>query len=854
MKYINKDLLFRALPHFIALVIFAGVAYTYCQPAFEDKVLSQEDVLQWQGMAQNSFQYKKTHGHFPLWTNSMFSGMPAYQIALDSQSLGLPGLAYGLLTFFFVKPASFFFLACICFYFLALVLRVNPFVGIIGALAYAYATYNAVIISVGHDTKMQSIALLPGVIAALILLCERKYWLGMMLLSLFTALLVSFNHVQIIYYTMIIAGGILAGYAVRWIRAGENRRILRVMAMAAGAALVGVLCNAVVLFTTFDSSKETIRAGSELSSATAGTGHDGLSDSTAFEFSMYKSEPLVMLVPDIYGGSTDLQLLPQDSRAQRVLNSMPPDLAAEVGSDGPRYYWGGVGNFFAGPPYVGAIVVLLTLIGFFVLDGRHKWWILAVSTLAILMSWGGYFYGFNHFLLRWLPMYSKFRAPSMILVIPCFLCCMMATLTLDKIRAAENRGRLWRQYRWGLLSAAGVFLLLTGFYFGFNYSSDWEKELLKTATARGSSAIGYMEDFVHGLRSDRKALFGESLLRSLGLTVAAALILGLYIRNKLRPAFLLGAMGLLVFSDVMTIDLRYLNDDNYMERDDYRENFAGTSADKKIQQDKGYYRVFDLRDSVSNALTYGAMTAYFHFSIGGYHAAKLSIYDDLINRQLENFPNCSPVINMLNTKYIIKPEKGSKDSVLLNKNSLGPVWYVRGVRFEPTPNDVMNALTHFDPKDTAIVFTADRKKIEGLGELAGDSAAGRAVAGDSIGKISLVKNDNDEITYLSQAPGERFAVFSEVYYDRGWRAWIDDHEAPIIRTNYVLRGLSIPPGRHVIRFFFRPLSYYLGRQMQWMANIIFLLLVAGAIIVTVQEYRRLPGRVRGDALLQVQAA
>ncbi len=841
MKYISKGLLLRVLPHLIAVLVFAGVAYLYCRPAFEDKVLSQEDVMEWQGMAHSSFQYKETHGHFPLWTNSMFSGMPAFQIAMDSQSVGIPGIVYGLLTFYLAKPASFFFLACICFYFLSIVLRVNPYIGMIGALAYAYATYNPVIISVGHDTKMQSIGLLPGVIASLILICEKRYWLGMLLLALFTALLVSFNHIQIIYYTMIIAGGLLLGYIIPWIREGKKRRIARVVLLTMGAAVVGVLCNAVVLFTTYDSARETIRAGSELAAAPGtqgGSGHDGLSDSAAFEFSMFKSEPLVMLVPDIYGGSTELQLAPQQSRAVRVLNTMPPDLASEIGADGPRFYWGGVGKFFAGPPYVGAIIVLLALMGIFVLDGRHKWWILGVCTLTIAMSWGGYFYGFNSFLLRWLPMYNKFRAPSMILVVPTFLFCMMATMTLDRILRAKDRVLLWRQYRWGVLVMGGIFLFLIGIYFRFRYSSEWESDLLKTAAARGSSAIGYMEDFVHALRADRRSLFGESLIRSLSLATAAVLVIGLYIRDKIRPAFLLAVIGLLIFADVMTIDLKYLNDGNYMERDDYQQNFEATKADRQIQEDKGYFRVLDLRDSLSNSLTYGAMTAYFHLSIGGYHAAKLKIYEDLINRQLYNFPNCGPVINMLNTKYIIKPGRTGGDSVLENKNTLGPVWLVRGVRFEPSANDVMNELTHFDPQDTAIVFSVDSSQVKWTR------------VGDSLGTISLVKNDNDEISYLSQAPGQRFAVFSEVYYNRGWRAWIDDHEAPIIRTNYVLRGLTIPPGRHVIRFFFRPLSYYLGRQIQWMANILFLLLIAGAVVVALQEYRRLSRPASGDTLLR----
>jgi hypothetical protein len=841
MKHITKGLFLRVLPHLIALLVFAGIAYLYCRPAFENKVLSQEDVMEWQGMARNSFQYKETHGHFPLWTNSMFSGMPAFQIAMDSQSVGFPGYFYGLLTFYFTKPASFFFMACVCFYFLSIVLRVNPYIAIIGALAYAYSTYNAVIVSVGHDTKMQSIAILPGVIGALILICEKRYWLGMLLLATFTALLVSFNHVQIIYYAMIISVGLLLGYLIPWIRDGKKRRIIRVVALTLGAAVVGVLCNAVVLFTTYDSSRESIRAGSELAAdpgVPGGSGHNGLSDSAAFEFSMYRSEPLVMLVPDIYGGSTELQYSPQQSKAVRVMNSMPPDLASEIGPDGPRFYWGGVGKFFAGPPYTGAIIVLLALMGFFVLDGRHKWWILGVCALTIVMSWGAYFYGFNSFLLRWLPLYNKFRAPSMILVVPTFLFCMLATLTLGKIFRAEDRIQLWRQYRRGVWVMGGIFLLLAGMYFGFHYSSQWEADLLKTAADRGSSAIGYMEDFVRALRADRKSLFGESLMRSLGFALAAVLVVGLYIRGRVRPAFLGGAMGLLIFADVMAIDLRYLNEDNYMEQDDYQENFEATRADRQIQEDKGYFRVLDLRDSLSNSLTYGAMTAYFHLSIGGYHAAKLSIYEDLINRQLYNFPNCGPVINMLNTKYIIKRGRTGGDSVLENKGRLGPVWFVRGVRFGTSPNDVMNALTHFDPKDTAIVFLADSGRVKW------------STSGDSMGAISLVKNDNDEINYLSQAPGQRFAVFSEVYYNRGWRAWIDDHEAPIIRTNYVLRGLSIPSGRHVIRFFFRPVSYYVGRQVQWMANIVFLLLIAGTVIVSVQEYRRMPRPANDDPLLQ----
>ncbi|HWB90533.1 MAG TPA: YfhO family protein [Puia sp.] len=313
-------------------------------------------------------------------------------------------------------------------------------------------------------------------------------------------------------------------------------------------------------------------------------------------------------------------------------------------------------------------------------------------------------------------------------------------------------------------------------------------------------------------------------MRTLIFAAAGALTIAVYLWKKLRPAVLLGIVGILAFADVFSVDLNYLDTDNYKERAEYQQNFTATDADREIMADKGYYRVFDLRDDISNALTYGAMTAYFHHSIGGYHAARLKIYEDLINRQLFNYPNCAPVINMLNTKYIIRPATDGGDTVVRNQGSLGPVWFVRGVRFEPTAGTVMNALTHFHPKDTAILFSQDSNKVAYTSTT------------DTSGFIQLIKNDNDVVTYRCESPHGRFAVFSEVYYKRGWRAWIDEKEMPIIRTNYVLRGLSIPKGRHIIRFIFRPLSYYLGRQMQWMASIIFLLMAVGTAIVVVREH------------------
>jgi hypothetical protein len=253
-------------------------------------------------------------------------------------------------------------------------------------------------------------------------------------------------------------------------------------------------------------------------------------------------------------------------------------------------------------------------------------------------------------------------------------------------------------------------------------------------------------------------------------------------------------------------------------------------------QDKGYYRVFDLRDTANNTLSYGAMTAYLHNSIGGYHAAKLRVYEDLINFQLMNYPFCQPVINMLNTKYILRHSITGKDYVYQNPNCLGPAWFVDSVRYLDRPRTVMDSLTHFQPDQEAILFTADRSKVT------------FDPGPDTSAHIKLLNNDNDIVTYISQSTRSRFAVFSEVFYARGWKAWVDDRETPIIRTNYALRGLSVPPGRHVIRFVFHPLSYYVGRQVQWMATILLLLLLSGAVLVTLYE-RGLRIRIAGRPML-----
>ena len=826
----NKGLVQKLLPHLIAVVVFVIVAMMYCKPSLQGMVLHQEDIVQWEAMAKNSFDFKAAHGHFPLWTNGMFSGMPAYQIAMEPNVPASPLWFMKLFTLGLPKPIAFFFLACICFYFLTQVLRINPYVGIFGALAYAYATYNPVIIVVGHETKMWSIALMPSVIAAVILVYEKKYLLGGALTALMMGLLINMNHMQIVYYTLMILFAMTIGYVVNWIKRGEIRHLILAGSIAVAGGVAAVCVNAVQLLTTLDVAKASIRGGTELADKNSATTKTGLSQEYALSYSMYKSEPLVMMVPNMYGGSSSpITEKISDSKTMETLQSMPPQLANQI-SGAAISYWGGIGNITAGPPYIGAIIFFLALIGFFILDSKHKWWILGLTVLTILMSWGEYFKDFNTFLVNALPGYNKFRAPSMIIVIPTFLLGMMAVMTVQKIISTQNRAELWERYKKGLIATAVLFVLLLLIYFNSDFTNAIDKNLSQNVNEASPEIKNYVQQFLNAVKDDRKSLFMSSLGRSFLFILIAAAALWLIIKKAMQPRWLLAAVGVFSFIDIISVDNKYLNDEHFQDKETQENSLQPTAADNKILQDKSFYRVFDLRQGAAGSLTYGARpTAYFHKSIGGYHPAKLSIYQDLIEKQLNKnnieqqlfmAPGSVPAVNMLNTKYIIQGMQGGGDSVVVNPSNLGPAWFVNAVKYETSPFAVMNALTNFNPKDTAVVFARDQNI---------SSYTPTTNASDS---IYLVNNQNDEVSYKYNAASNRFAVFSEVFYDRGWKAYIDGKETPIVRTNYVLRGLSVPAGQHDVRFVFHPSSYYNGEKIALFGGILIWLMIIGTIIQT----------------------
>src|SRR5688572_20629068 len=566
----------KLIHHGVAVLIFLVVAFIYCKPVLEGKVVAQHDITHWKGSIQQSLEYQKTHdGKGPLWTNSLFSGMPAFQIGGVPYNNVVPSYVHLIITLGLPKPVNFFFLACICFYFLCITLRVRTVFGILGGLAFAYATYNPIIISVGHDTKMLSMAYMPALLASIILIYEKKYWLGAGLAALFTSVLIVQNHPQIAYYLFLTVAIMTIWYAVRWIKNKEWRHFGMAAAFTLAAGLVGVLTNAVTILSTYEYQKETIRGGARaLTDSTTNNNENaktGLTKDYALSYSLKPTEPFVMMVPRMYGGSSDPYVVdPEKSKAMESLRPYPAEVQQQLYRS-LSYYWGGMVKDLdigtSGPPYVGAVVCILAILGMFLLDGKHKWWILTAIGFTIMMSWGSYFEALNGFLYKHLPMYNKFRAPSIILVVSQLLLPMLAVMCLEKIASTKDSKTLLPAFKKGLIGVAATFTLLFIIYMMSDFMSSADIDLLKRVNASGDQqSMQVLNGFYEGLQADRKSLMIGDIMRSLGFGLAALLLVFLAIRKTISSLVLGIGLIVLVLIDLITIDVKYLNYESYRDR------------------------------------------------------------------------------------------------------------------------------------------------------------------------------------------------------------------------------------------------------------------------------------------------
>lgn len=810
MKFDYKKL----MPHVIAVIVFLAASAFFGRPALQGNVLSQHDVLGWKGMAQNSFEQKEKTGQFPLWNTHLFSGMPNYQVAMDSKSV-LPDLNK-VFTLGLPKPISFFFLACISFYILGIVLGVNPYISMVSALGFAFSTYNPIIIGAGHETKMYAIAYMPALLAGIILIFQKYYLRGLCLASVAAVMEVGVNHPQITYYFLLIAIAVSIAYAIDWIRNKEWKHMVIAFSLAAVAGGMGVAGTAVILMPTYEYAKATMRGGKQVEikdNNITNTQTKGLDVDYAFSYSNGLAEPLTTIMPKAFGSSSGTPL-PEDSKVieKLVEKGVPEASATQVISQIPAY-WGGIVEGTSGPVYYGAIIVLLALLSIFFVKSPLRWALLGVSILGIALSWGKYLEGFNSFIFNTLPLYNKFRAPSMAMVIPQLAVPVLAMLTMQAVFINAGADFLKTNFKKILYVAGGVLALCFIVYLMQSYGAGIDKNILDAYTDKdGNNEFG--KAIVNGLKEDRKAMFLSQVLRLAGfiaLLLAVAFVYSRKMINGLVAVILLGAVSVI---DLIAVGGDYLNENYYRSADELAaENFTANDTDNQILTDKdAHFRVFNTAgDRFSES-----RTSYFHRSVGGYHPAKLRVYQDVIETYLSSAPN-TDVLNALDTRYIIlqDPQSG-RTAVQQNPLAYGAAWLVKGVKFVDGPANELKTIGVTSLRDTVVLDKSLEKTIATL-------------AYDSTAFIKLVKYENDAVEYSSNAATPQFAVLSEVYYPFGWNAYVDGKKTDYVKADYFLRGITVPAGSHKIEFKFEPTSYYTGRNISFIVSILIVLLVAATI-------------------------
>lgn len=818
------------LPHAVAVLALLILCIIYCKPALNGKILSQSDNVQWQGMAREAMEYKQAHGITPLWTTSMFGGMPTYQIALETPH-DFTNYIPAILTFGLPKPVNVLFLSALCFYLLCIVLGTNPWIGFAGAVAYTYASYSPIIIVTGHETKMLALAYLPAVIAGFVLIVRKKYLLGTGLMALFLTYLVGANHLQITYYFFLMLALIAIAYAVYCILEKQYRHLIISGLLVMLAVILSLGSNAVSLWTTYEYARESTRGGtSELSplpGASANKSQGGLDREYAFRWSYGKFETFTMLVPDIYGGSSSGALSDDSETYKKLVSIGMPEAQVQQMTRHWNLYWGDQSVLgTSGPVYMGAVVCLLALLGLFIIRSWHKWWLIAISVLGILLAWGSNFPAFNYFMFDHFPLYNKFRAPSQALIIPQLSFAVLAALTLQELISGRlSREELQKKLKWTGMIVAGMLLLIYAASFNFKYTNStgsaenpggddvFHSRLVQMS--QGNTQLA--DELMVALYADRESLFHNDIFRTVIFSGLAFLLLWLFMKNRFNTTWLLAGISLLIVVDLLQVDNRYLNADSFMDESSYSLPFQASAADQQILQDKDpYYRVFNLTASPFE----DAITSYFHKSVGGYHAAKLQLYADLIERQISH--NNIQVLNMLNTKYVIIPGKDGQPVAQMNPDALGNAWFVKHILWAQDADAEMKALDHLDTKDTVVIDQRYKELVKG------------APVFDSTARISLIANNLNEISYSSITNAPQFAVFSEVYYKQGWNAFIDGQPAPYCRVNYALRGMTVPAGKHTITFKFEPASYYTGIKLSISSYIVMLLLLIGGIAVNIR--------------------
>ena len=782
--------------HALIVLLFALISFAYFSPLLEGKRIDGHDVKTWIGMSKEISDYRENTGEEALWTNSLFSGMPAYQISVK-YSANLIKYVDKVISLGFPRPANLLFLYLLGFYFLLVSLNVDYRIAAIGAIAYAFSSYFFIIIQAGHMTKAHAIAYLPMVVAAVIYTYRGKMLLGGVLTSLAVALQIFTNHYQITYYLILVL--LFIGFAQLYkdFNANNLQSFFKRTGILIMAALLAAGTSFTRLKTTLDYGKETTRGKSELTN-NLDNKTKGLDKDYATQWSYGVAESMTLLIPNFHGGSSMSSVLSiDDSQTLDFLRKFRNKKLANALQYRASSYWGDQ-PIVSGPTYAGAIVIFLFFLGLFLIKSEYRVWLLLATIMSLMLAWGKNFMPLTEFFLDYFPGYNKFRAVSMILVIAEFTIPFLAFLGLNKFLTDNDKQSNLIKLKNAFYITGGITLVFALFPSMFlDFLSD--KDLSPI-----SNGVKTPNGFLDGLVADRSTLLSSDAWRSFIFITLSFGVLFLYIKEKLSKNYVILIIGALLITDMWGINKRYLNEDHFARKSKVKTPYKPTQADNFILKDKDpNFRVFNQSVSTFN----DASTSYFHKSIGGYHGAKLKRYQELIEFHISK--GNMNVLNMLNTKYFITQDGRAQ----LNPGALGNAWFVENINTVKNADEEIAALGNFDPLKTIIV---DERYDDNLINI------------NNLNSSSIIKLDSykpNHLTYTSNNIDEGIAVFSEIYYKDGWNVYINGIESNHFRANYVLRAMKIPAGNHIIEFKFEPSVFTNGERISLASSISLLLLL-----------------------------
>ncbi|QNK64368.1 YfhO family protein [Pedobacter sp. PAMC26386] len=805
--------------HFAIAGIFVLICFLYFNPAFQGKTLGQSDVVGAQSTQKEIMDYR-AKGTTVLWSNQVFGGMPAYQLWAPYSS-NIASHLVNVIHRVFPNPIGTVLLLLSGAYFLFLVLKLNPWLAAAGAIAFTFSSYNIILLAAGHANQAFAIAFFAPILAGIILTFRGKYYIGAILTVLFLAMEIKANHIQMTYY-LLLGIFILVGIELyHAIKSKKTTSFFKSIVFLSAAVLLALAVNASLMWSTYEYSKYSYRGQSNLTK-NAKEPVSGLDKEYVYQYSQGVGECLTFLVPNAYGGASGSDLLNQRSEITKIFANKGVsadeslNYAHQISSiPGLSLYWGEKRPFTAGPFYFGAVICFLFVFGMLIVKNRIKWWLVGTVLLTMLLSFGGNWPYVSDLFFDYFPLYNKFRAVESILAVAGLCVPILGFLSIQEIVLAKDKEFVLKKLKLAFYITAGLsalLILVPGMLLDFSASDESNGIVTLTQALKGDNTTA--RELAHALVLDRTNLERSDAIRSFLFILSTFGLVWAFVKEKINLQFVSIALLILSLIDLWQVDKRYLKDANFTEK---REALVKPrEVDLQIAKDTDpNFRVFDATANIKMDI----QNPFFHKSLGGYSAARLKRYEELIDNQMSGEQINPRILNMLNTKYIITPDStGRTLTVSQNEQACGNAWFIQAIKYVTNADAEMEILKIFSPEKELVADQQYKQLLDSF-----------SPANDSLATIKLVHYSPDSLSYRTKSATPQLAVFSEIYYEKGWKMFLDGQEKPYFRADYLLRAAQIPAGEHQVDFIFHPASYYTGENISLAGSIVLVLLLGGAI-------------------------